>query len=421
MSTTPPQAPPSPPRAPWYFVRRERGRMIAGVATGMADAFHIDVVVMRVIWVVAAIATGGLGIAAYAICWLAFPSDENPAPLTEIRRRNHRHSAGFIAGLALLALGLVILFSEAAPPFRHGGSIAWATILIGGGLAVLFLRHPDRDADDPDGTPPVAPTETRDIPAVPEAPTNEIPAASAGDLPPPPTSAWTQAVPWPEPSRAHVRRARRRPFLTPLVISLLLIGAGAAALLDSAGAAHFTVAGVLASALILVGGALVVSAWFGRAHGLIPIGILLLLATIPAATIDVPISGGIGERRYHPTTRAAVQRNYELGIGHLVVDLRDARLPGHTTRISGSVGIGDLDVDVPAGMRVVVRAHAGVGEIDLFGRQDDGWPQNTRRAAGDGESGLLYLDLEVGAGSIHVQRWSSDGSIELVPFERGVN
>src|SRR6478672_9839136 len=114
MNTTPPDAQ-APPKGPWRFQRRERGRMIAGVATGMADAFHIDVVVMRVIWVVAAIATGGLGIAAYAICWLAFPSDENPAPLTEIRRLNHRHNAGFIAGLALLALGLVIVFSEAAP------------------------------------------------------------------------------------------------------------------------------------------------------------------------------------------------------------------------------------------------------------------------------------------------------------------
>ena len=134
--------------------------MIAGVATGMADAFHIDVVVMRVIWVVAAIATGGIGVAAYAICWLAFPSDENPAPLTEIRlRRDHRHNAGFIAGLALLALGLVIVFSEATPPLRHGGSIAWATVLIGGGLAVLFLRHPDRDNDEPEPTPPVAPTD----------------------------------------------------------------------------------------------------------------------------------------------------------------------------------------------------------------------------------------------------------------------
>jgi phage shock protein PspC (stress-responsive transcriptional regulator) len=405
--------------------------MIAGVATGMADAFGIDVVVMRVIWVIVTIASGGMGVVAYAICWLAFPSDQNPAPLTEFRQRNHRHNAGFIVGLALLALGLVIVFGQAAPPFRHGGSIVWATILIGGGLAVLLLRHPDRDGDEPDRTPPIAPTEAHDVsaadvrgadvPGTPEAPTNEIAAASAGYLPPPPTSAWTQAAPWPEPPTPRVRRPRRTPFLTPLTISLMLIGAGAAALLDSTGALHLTVAGVLASALVLVGGALIVSAWFGRARGLIPIGFLLLLATIPAATIDVPITGGIGERRYQPTTRAALQRNYELGIGHLVVDLRDAALLDHITAISASVGIGELEVLVPADMRIVVRAHAGVGETDLFGRQDDGWPQNTRRAAGDGEGGVLHLDLEVGAGSVRVQRWNSDGSLELLPFRQGVN
>ena len=31
--------------------------MIAGVATGMANVFHMDVVVMRVIWVVVALAS----------------------------------------------------------------------------------------------------------------------------------------------------------------------------------------------------------------------------------------------------------------------------------------------------------------------------------------------------------------------------
>ena len=62
---TPPDHPAAPPtraprrrrphvRAPrpWRFVRREHGRSLAGVATGMADAFHIDVPVVRVIWVI---------------------------------------------------------------------------------------------------------------------------------------------------------------------------------------------------------------------------------------------------------------------------------------------------------------------------------------------------------------------------------
>src|SRR5204862_6764087 len=163
------------------------------------------------------------------------------------------------------------------------------------------------------------------------------------------STAWSQYSPWPAPpsppsgrwSRPRPPRPprppRRRSFLTPLTISVLLIGAGAAAFLDSVGAVHVTLAAVLASGLIVVGAALVLSTWFGRARGLIPIGVILLLATIPASVIDVPISGGIGEREYRPFARADLRRTYELGIGHLVVDLRNTPLTNRVTTIKGSL------------------------------------------------------------------------------------
>jgi len=180
-------------------------------------------------------------------------------------------------------------------------------------------------------------------------------------------------------------------------------------LLDSVNAVNVTLAGVLASGLVVVGAALVLSAWFGRARGLIPIGVLLLLATIPASVIDVPISGGIGEREYRPITRVDLRRNYELGIGHLVVDLRATPLSGRVTTVKASLGIGELDVDVPADVRVDVRAHAGAGAVEIFGHLDDGLTQDSRRVAGVHERGVLHLDLRVGAGSINVRRWSADG------------
>jgi len=192
---------------------------------------------------------------------------------------------------------------------------------------------------------------------------------------------------------------------------VLLIGAGAAALLDSVGAVHVTLAAVLATGLIVVGVALVLSTWFGRGRGLIPIGVLLLLATIPASVIDVPISGGIGERQYHPVARADIRRSYELGIGHLVVDLRDARLSHGVTTVAGSLGIGELEVDVPANVRVDVRAHAGAGATEIFGHLENGLTEDTHRVAGSPRSGVLHLDLRVGAGSIHVRRWNADGAL----------
>jgi phage shock protein PspC (stress-responsive transcriptional regulator) len=416
--------------------------MIAGVATGMADAFHIDVVVIRVLWVVAAVATFGFAVAAYGICWLAFPSEREDAPLSQIRQRHGDSNAGFVVGLVLLGLGALFVLGQLSRPFDHGRGVGWALVLIAAGLAVLFLRHPDRDESD-DTTPPppgvpttVDPSPTEARPAAPEAPEApnqpHVADAAAGErtaesvADPSATSttstAWSQYSPWPAPppppsgrwSRPRPprppRRPRRRSFLTPLTISVLLIGAGAAAFLDSVNAVHLTLAAALASGLIVVGAALVLSAWFGRARGLIPIGVLLLLATIPASVIDVPISGGIGEREFRPIARVELRRTYELGIGHLVVDLRNTPLSDRVTTIKGSLGIGELEVDVPANVRVDVRAHAGAGAAEIFGHLDDGLTQDVHRIAGIHQSGVLHLDLRVGAGSIHVRRWTADGA-----------
>jgi phage shock protein PspC (stress-responsive transcriptional regulator) len=433
--------------------------MLAGVATGMADAFHIDVVVVRVIWVVLAVASFGVGVAAYAICWLAFPSDQHPAPLGDLWHDHYRFRArntGFVVGLALLGLGLIIVFGQLFRPYRHGGSIVWATILIGGGLAVLLLRHPDDD--HPDHVPPrpadwaPGPAAWTPGPAAPAAPASGFdtgadtpagadtpddatdgpsaappgsgwepptaPTSSFPPTPPVPPSAWTQSAPWPVAPVPHVHRRRPRSFLTPLTCSLLLIGGGIVTLLDDNGTTHLTAAEILAGALALVGVALVVSTWFGRARGLLPIGIVLLLITLPAATIDVPLTGGTGSHEYRPLARSEIRSKYEMGIGRLNVDLSDAQLAGHTTRVKARLGIGEMIVDVPSTVRVVVHAHAGAGSVRLFGGNEGGWPESQTRVAEGTGAGELDLDLRVGAGDIQVRRFDAFGAETLI---RGAN
>jgi predicted membrane protein len=407
----------------------------------MADAFHIDVVVIRVLWVVAALATFGLAVGAYGLCWLAFPTEREPAPLSQIRARHGDSNTGFVVGLVLLGAGAVFVLGRLSQPFDHTRGVGWALVLIAAGLAVLFLRHPDHDDDTLPSAPPSADGPTtpgaapmRDAltgtPPATDAPAGEETTAApeeAGTSATAGTStAWSQHSPWPAPPappsppappgwarppwRAP-RHRRRRSFLTPITLSVLLIGAGAVALLDSIDAVHVTLAAVLATGLIVVGAALVLSAWFGRARGLIPIGVLLLLATIPASVIDVPISGGIGEQSYHPVTHADLRSEYELGIGHMTIDLQDVPLSGRVTTIRGSLGIGELDVDVPANVRVDVRAHAGAGATELFGHEENGWTRDNHVIAGVRQRGVLRLVLRVGAGAIKVRRWASDGAL----------
>ena len=97
------------------------------------------------------------------------------------------------------------------------------------------------------------------------------------------------------------------------------------------------------------------------AHGLIPIGILLLFVTLPAATIDVPLSGGTGAHAIGRSRRSELRSKYEMGIGNLSVDLTEAPLVGHITHIRAQLGIGELTLDVPSTVKLVVHGHAGSG------------------------------------------------------------
>lgn len=53
--------------------RATNGRMVTGVAAGLADYLGVDVTIVRIAFVVATILGGGLGIAAYLACLLLIP------------------------------------------------------------------------------------------------------------------------------------------------------------------------------------------------------------------------------------------------------------------------------------------------------------------------------------------------------------
>jgi phage shock protein C len=56
------------------FVRSTTDRMIAGVCGGVAAYFGIDVVIVRVLFVLFALA-GGPGLLLYIILWIVMPED----------------------------------------------------------------------------------------------------------------------------------------------------------------------------------------------------------------------------------------------------------------------------------------------------------------------------------------------------------
>jgi predicted membrane protein len=371
--------------------------------------------------------------------WIAIPPAQGPS--TPIR---HRRDRGAFIGLVLVAIGVMIASDRLLPHGFRFGHLGAPLLLIGGGLAILFFRRRDvGDDDGPDGGSPVEPEPTSS--AVPTAPraseaaatgsvagteaeattdtetettTSAQPNETPDDATIVPPSAWTQTAPWPAPPSARsLRRASRRdrrdrrarPFLTPVTLSVLLIGAGIASLLQATGAADVNLTVLLAIGTGVVGAALITAAFVGRAHMLILVGIALLAATAISNTIDVPLRGGIGSRDYRPVRLSELRSHYELGIGELKLDLLDVPLSGRTTTIDAQTGVGHLVVFVPSSVRVEVHAHAGAGSARLFGRDAGGWPEDDARAVDGSGPGLLRLDLRVGAGQVEVRRFEPGG------------
>jgi phage shock protein C len=56
--------------------RPKKGRMIGGVAAGLANYFHINVVFVRLVWVLLLLPGGLPGILPYIILWILMPSEK---------------------------------------------------------------------------------------------------------------------------------------------------------------------------------------------------------------------------------------------------------------------------------------------------------------------------------------------------------
>lgn len=58
------------------LVRPVEGRMVAGVAMGLANYFGIDVTLIRLFWVFLFLPGGLPGLIPYVICWIVIPSEK---------------------------------------------------------------------------------------------------------------------------------------------------------------------------------------------------------------------------------------------------------------------------------------------------------------------------------------------------------
>lgn len=187
----------------------------------------------------------------------------------------------------------------------------------------------------------------------------------------------------------------------------LLVLFGIGWLFEALGVADVPWDVLLPTALLALGGLVVVNARTGRSQGgLIALGVVLTVVLTVGSAIDLPLTGGVGDRTYRPTTWSELRGDYGLAIGQLDLDLRDLPREGPDASrvVHVHLGIGQIIVHVRNGALIAVRAHTGAGQVIVFGRSNGGFNvEGAFQPKVPLGTPLLTIDLRVGLGEVQVR------------------
>jgi hypothetical protein len=192
-------------------------------------------------------------------------------------------------------------------------------------------------------------------------------------------------------------------------LGMVAVGAIAiAGMFALAGSAAFAVGlgwGVpVAIAIIAIGAVLSVLAFRGGTRWLILPAVALAIGAGAAAATDLDLEGGIGDREYRPlTTGSLPEDGYRLGVGRLVVDLRDLDWSRErAVRLKMHLGAGQASIFVPERVCVAGSTHTGVGESEVAGERNEGIDVDYSPADHSTAVPRLELDAAVDVGQLRV-------------------
>ena len=422
--------------------RGSDGRWFAGVAAGVARRLGIDPLVVRAAFILLGMLFG-IGLSLYFLLWLVLPDEQGRIPLEQALKHGEGHSIFLLIVTAVILFGGGPWFSNDNGGVRFFGFAAvtagawWFLTRTEAGRDLwrsgrqAFAQPPPATtpASQPAATPGAPVTPGAGSPSVPTAtstdPTTGLPvglstgnaaanAGAAGWAPPtgqPNLTSVTVAVPTPP-----AERTRGIGFAGGLLVlgAAILAGVGvhSAATRQDWQGSHLAVG--IAGGLVVLGLGILVSGLAGRRAGwLAPFALLAMTAslftTVMPHGLTQPFSAG--ERHYQPTTLPSEQ-SYQLGLGRLDVDLTRAALGGAgVERVVATMGLGEINLVVPEGVRVTVHASGRAGEI-LALDSNEGGSQASRGGTALADTFTygpadaaeeLVVDAEVGLGQITIR------------------
>ena len=288
---------------------------------------------------VALVFVGGAGLLLYLAALLLVPNEGEAAPIAPGAQGGNR---GWVIAGVVIALLFAFPFLLAGGFLFAGIGIPFA-VLVGAGVLVWWLVS------------------------------GEGPSGSAGDI------------------------ARRAALGVAVLIGCFVLffvaGFGAAAGPDW----------LVPALVVAAGGAIAAGAFLKPVRWLVPPAMTIALAAGVVAAADIDFEGGIGQREYRPGSSVDLREHYDLGIGELVVDLRDTDLPKGDVPLDLDVGIGEARVIVPDDVCVATNAEVGAGNIAIFGRDHggiDAFYENSPTAKPT--TTRLVLQADVGMGEVRV-------------------
>ena len=332
------------------LLRSQENRVLGGVCGGLGRYFNVDPVFFRIGAIVLAL-VGGAGILLYLAALLLIPSgDAVGAPAAPGTAGETRNRGLVIAGVVLLVL--------VTWPFLLGGGLLFAglvfplALLVAAGVLVWWLVS------------------------------GEGPSGDAGEI------------------------AKRAALGVGVLILCGLVAVGGAWAAAAGGEA------LVAGLVIAAGVAVAAGAFYKPVRWLVLPAVALALSAGAVSAAGIDLDGGVGEREYRPASTVDLKDRYELGMGELVLDLRDTDLPAGDTPLEIDMGVGEARLIVAPEVCVVTRAEVGVGEVRFFNRTNEGVDVDFLDAHDATPStSRLVVDADIGVGSLRVGE--TDGGIPL--------
>jgi hypothetical protein len=202
---------------------------------------------------------------------------------------------------------------------------------------------------------------------------------------------------------SDTRTAKRLRLVSLIVLGLTLSGLGLAQALGVA----IPLASYLAVALLVIALTLVAATWFGRARGLLPLGVLLAIAVVLVTAAGPAMRAPAATSAHAYSSLAELPAGDSEDVGKLSVDLSQLAVTSDVT-YTAHVDVGQLLITVPKDSNVVINYTADLGAVRAYGAEIQAGSELTGQLKDPqppqpGQH-TLTLDLSVDAGNIEVQR-----------------